>query len=170
MIRKNNKKRGIFLPENDTAIKRYIKIYLNRKYDSSVNPKDLEMQKRFIVAMLRHRGFNSACFNDLFLRQILNGEILFPLEKNKYSNKTCSKIQTKNPKNDTEHKNIRKLKYQKLASLYFEYLKRIGNYPELFAAFQDYFDSYFDVYGEHLTEQMVLSLTKSVIEPKEELL
>lgn len=41
-------------------------------------------------------------------------------------------------------------------------------YVDFLTAFQDYFDPYIDVYGEHLTEQMVLSLTKTLIEPKEE--
>ena len=168
MKKKNNKKRSVFLPESDASIKRYIEIYLNRKYDSSFDLKELEMQKQFIYSMLQRRGFNTENFDDLFLRRILSGEILFPLEKTKFSDNKYSKTSTKQTKNDIEYTNPRILKYQKLVDLYIEYLNRVSVYRELFSAFQDYFDPYIDVYGEHLTEQMVLSLTKTLIEPKEE--
>lgn len=156
----NRRNGNVEYPKNMKAIQKYIWRYLERKMENP-NDETLELQRVYLIRILKANGIFHTTYDDCFLqnlglgtqqvkeKKIKNKQTLIPLPPSDYLLKCIAK-------------------YQKLLLLYWSYMNKTRAYVDFLMAFQDYFDPYIDVYGEHLTEQMVLSLTKTLIEPKEE--
>ena len=136
------------LPTSPMAIVKYINVYLNQKKDSNFSVKELELQKKFIILMLRQQGVIHATYDDNFLRSVVNGTFEFPKRINA-----------------DMFRQRRLEQYQSLANLYSLYCDSACTYSELFAAFQNYFDLYFDVYSDEWLEEEVISEIESLLKP-----